>query len=1000
MSKFRGLNYWRILLMAGVLGITLWIAESLSHVLILHDGTFLEQMIRPQLHELWMRVLVLVAFFAYGIYTQLYTAARDQADQAVRAGSEIVSVLNAAFEGIILHDGLVVLDINNAAAHIFGYSRAEMIGRSVNSLFEAGLPKSRERRSHANHRRHSRITGIRRDGTAIDIEFVGKSHLYKGENAYLLSVRDISEHVQAERDLRQSEELFRCSFEGAATGMVLAELDGSLVKVNPAFVEMMGYSESELLKMKTVDIHHPDERELVAEARQSVLDGNSSRITVDRRFIKKSGEVLWVSIGASLIRDDKGDPILTLAQVSDISDRKRSEEALILSENRFRGAFEKAAIGMDIVDPEGVITGVNQAFCEMIGYGESELLGRNIAEFSDPGDMALNMEFRRKLFAGEIDKFHMEKRYFHKSGEIVWAILSVSLIRDHQGQPVHVIGQMQDITNTKLYQAEAQTSREKLEKISLSAHDAIVMMDDSGKISFWNRSAESIFGYSEEEAIGMDLHDLIGPNKSTLEIQNSLSRFATDGSGESIGQTLEAMAVSKNGDLLPIELSISAVKLKGRWNAIGLARDITERKAAEQQKLREQELSDCLNRINETILSTLDFKEVIQKVIDEASKAISAGQGTVYLRDGGAWKIKCIYGAPDVMMPGAEMTGIDMPLERFLTNSARPVLLEHNGETGGSRLMMPLVIRDEVAGALSFYSETGPTDFSNAEIDFVVKLASSLSMAIQNTRLYAAERDIADTLQEVALAIPDSIDGVVYDGLYRSATETARVGGDFYDIFEIHGDKIGIVIGDVSGKGLDAASSTYFMKNTIKAYAFEQIPACKVLARVNDAISKIKTKSQFVTVFFGILDKATGGLNYASAGHPPAIIRRANGRVVALEASCPAIGIVRGIDYAGHHTMLNSMDSLFLYTDGVTEARSGNEFYGSRRLSDLVAEIGCSSPKDLVTRTYDEINEFTSGSLRDDVALFVVTPTAGLGGNVKVEVADAVDREAQVGILD
>lgn len=111
-----------------------------------------------------------------------------------------------------------------------------------------------------------------------------------------------------------------------------------------------------------------------------------------------------------------------------------------------------------------------------------------------------------------------------------------------------------------------------------------------------------------------------------------------------------------------------------------------------------------------------------------------------------------------------------------------------------SLMTIPLIAKEEVVGALSFYYRSAPISFTDYQVDFSAKLAASLSLAIKNTRLYEIQRRIADTLQESLLIMPEHIEGIEFGYLYRSATEAARVGGDFYDIFELEHDKVGIVI--------------------------------------------------------------------------------------------------------------------------------------------------------------------------------------------------------------
>ena len=190
-----------------------------------------------------------------------------------------------------------------------------------------------------------------------------------------------------------------------------------------------------------------------------------------------------------------------------------------------------------------------------------------------------------------------------------------------------------------------------------------------------------------------------------------------------------------------------------------------------------------------------------------------------------------------------------------------------------SILVVPLIAREEVVGVIYFIYHSRIHRFSSAEADFARRLSVSLGLAIVNARLFEAERDIADRLQEALLALPDEVPGVEFAHAYHSATEAARVGGDFYDLFELNHDHVGIMIGDVAGKGLDAAVLTSLVKNTIRAHATERgkTPS-QMLTLTNDRGVKATPTESFVTVFFGILDCRDGRLVYSNAGHTTAAV--------------------------------------------------------------------------------------------------------------------------------
>lgn len=143
-------------------------------------------------------------------------------------------------------------------------------------------------------------------------------------------------------------------------------------------------------------------------------------------------------------------------------------EALQISEERFRSAFEFAAIGMALVAPDGRWLQVNHALCELVGYTEQELLQIDFQTISHPADLDSDLDYVQKLLAGTIRSYQMEKRYIHKDGRIVWILLSVSLLRDANGQALHFISQIQDITARKHLEEELRAANARLETLASS----------------------------------------------------------------------------------------------------------------------------------------------------------------------------------------------------------------------------------------------------------------------------------------------------------------------------------------------------------------------------------------------------------------------------------------------------------------------------------------------------------------------------------------------------
>lgn len=268
--------------------------------------------------------------------------------------------------------------------------------------------------------------------------------------------------------------------------------------------------------------------------------------------------------------------VIVLAGMSVLFFRKRSETALRESEERFRRLQEATFAGI-VIHEEGRILDVNQSISRMTGYGYDELIGREVKIIIAPD---WHEVVERSIRSGIKNPYDVEG--VRKDGSKYPLELRGRNMPFH-GRTVRVV-EFRDISDRKQMEEKLRESEEMFRNISASAKDAIIMMDRDGKISFWNAAAEKIFGYSFVEALGKDLHYLLAPERYHKDCTRAIESFRNSGRGSAVGKTLELTALRKDGTEFPVELSVSAVKMKEEWNAIGIIREITERKIAEREK--------------------------------------------------------------------------------------------------------------------------------------------------------------------------------------------------------------------------------------------------------------------------------------------------------------------------------------------------------------------------------------------------------------------------------
>ncbi len=268
--------------------------------------------------------------------------------------------------------------------------------------------------------------------------------------------------------------------------------------------------------------------------------------------------------------------------------------------------------------------------------------------------------------------------------------------------------------------------------------------------------------------------------------------------------------------------------------------------------------------------------------------------------------------------------------------------------------------------------------YNDRDAEVLTAFADHAAIAIANAEYFEREHRIAEILQQVIFP-PTTLEAGSFSivGRYVPAWSEAEVGGDLYDYVDLGHGKVGIVIGDVSGKGLEAAVHTAIVKYSFQAYARDGYSPAEILTRVDEAFTlrpdmDDQPSTVFITVFCGILDTESGHLVYSNAGHEPPIKTTSAGDAVLLDSTSPILGAGFHKDYSENEIVIEPGDTLTLYTDGITESRVLGSLFGQEGLIEAVTETPEQSPEEIADHIFAKAREHASGLLRDDAALVVV----------------------------
>ncbi|MDO8684202.1 MAG: SpoIIE family protein phosphatase [Armatimonadota bacterium] len=296
-------------------------------------------------------------------------------------------------------------------------------------------------------------------------------------------------------------------------------------------------------------------------------------------------------------------------------------------------------------------------------------------------------------------------------------------------------------------------------------------------------------------------------------------------------------------------------------------------------------------------------------------------------------------------------------------------------------LLAPMTLHGQPTGCICLFRQKD--SFTESDGRLVSAIAGVAAIAIENARSYGKERRIAETLQSSFLPPREFLhDRVEIAEVYRPALDEASVGGDFFDVLHLSNGRLGIVIADVAGKGLQAAVHTAMLKYMLQAYAYQGQSPAEVILSLNKAVAAQWESDSFVTLFFGVFDPQSEELVYANAGHEMPILYQSKTECCdMLDVTGPALAMAEDASYSQKTIQLPPGSVLVLYTDGISEAHVSSDFFGTEGIRRVIDEYETSSAREIADRIVEAASAYAQGHLHDDVALLVLRVREGKAGD-------------------
>lgn len=398
-------------------------------------------------------------FMGYGIVLTDLTARKEAEDNILKLWHQDELILNAADEGIY---GIDMNDrttfVNPAAERMLGWSEDELVGKPVHEMIHHtkpdGTPYPAEEcpittvcRSGISRHVTDEVFW-RKDGTNFPVEYRCTPIVSDGQVVgTVITFNDITERKETERALASSEARLRRLIETSYEGIWIIDPDARTTFTNQRMAEILGYASDEMQGRPYFEFLG---EEAGIDARRFMERRRSGHKEVlELPLRRKDGSTVWTLISTNPIYDGKGEFRGAIAMVTDIDDRKRIEEKLKESESWFRTIFERAGVGISLIDLEGRMVATNPALQRLIDYPEDELRGKPFVEITYPDDVAMDQQLFNELVAGERDVYQIEKRYIRRDGRVIWVRLTVTMIRGARGEPLFSIAMIEDITDRK-----------------------------------------------------------------------------------------------------------------------------------------------------------------------------------------------------------------------------------------------------------------------------------------------------------------------------------------------------------------------------------------------------------------------------------------------------------------------------------------------------------------------------------------------------------------------
>lgn len=574
----------------------------------------------------------------------------------------------------------------------------------------------------------------------------------------------------------------------------------------------------------------------------------------------------------------------------------------------------------------------------------------------------------------------------------VWITANTTQIRESDNTLIGAVSAFQDITQRKTTEDALRDSEENYRFLAETVPQIVWTTRPDGYHDYFNRRWFEYTGWDSSDGRGWDWSTVLHPDDQARSIAVWNHCLAT---GESYNIEYRLRRASDGtyrwflGQALPLRDENGQIT---RW--FGTCTDIHDQKAVQLERELLAERESLLNRIGQAQRVSDDPQRVAALAVEELARVLHTDRAylTFYDNPRGYARIVAESLKSGLTPLAGEYRLRDFPID-FAALFAEKVsvttpdvrtspafaaaapVLEPLGLR--SHISVPLFDEGRLTAILAVAMATEARDWTADDVTTIEAVAAQTRITMNLAELRQREHNIAERLQDALKpSLPEGVPGLKLAQYYRPALAEASIGGDFFDVFHVEKGCIALVVGDLSGKGLAAASQIATVRNMLRFALYRGRTISSALMELNETLSEHGLLTGFATLFVGLYDTGAQTLTYVSCGHEPGLVRRASGIIDQLSPTGPVLGAFTGVQYEQCAVPLGTGDALLVFTDGLSEAgRSRRDFLGvegiARAVEAFRSEERVPDADALMQNVIKRVNEHTRGIPHDDQCLLV-----------------------------